>query len=82
MSYYSINISKAEQTKDGKIKIGWNNQPSYAHYFATASRSIGLSSSKAKQLVEELSQMYPMPLYKISVSLHISSSSQVDIKDL
>jgi len=82
MSYYTINIAKADQNKDGSIKIGYNKQPSYSHYFATASRSIGLSSSKAKQLVKELSQIYPMPLYKIEVSLYNASSSQVDIKDL
>lgn len=79
---YTINISKADQNKDGTIKLGWNDKPSYRHYFATASRSIGHTSSKAKQIVEELLQIYPKPLYKIDVSLNQSTSTGVDINEL
>ena len=79
---YTINISKADQNKDGGIKMGWDNKPTYRHYFATASRSIGHSSTKAKQIVEELSQIYPKPLYKIGVSMEQSTSTSVDINEL
>lgn len=79
---YIINISKADQNKDGSIKLGWDNRPSYAHYFATASRSIGYTPSKAKRIVEELSTIYPSPLYKISVSKKETLYNDVDINEL
>jgi len=79
---YTINISKADQNKDGSIKEGWNDKPTYRHYFATASRSIGHDSTKAKKLVEELSKTYPSPLYKISVAMEQSTSTSVEITEL
>jgi hypothetical protein len=79
---YILNISKADQNKDGSIKIGWNDKPTYRHYFATASHSIHYTSSKAKQIVEELSQIYPKPIYKIDVSMEESTSTHVEFNEL
>lgn len=79
---FIINVSKADQNKDGSIKLDLNLKPSYAHYFATASRSIGHTSSKAKRIVAELSTIYPSPLYKIDVSLKEVVYKGVDVNTL
>ena len=79
---FIINVSKADQNKDGTIKLDLNLKPSYAHYFATASRSIGHTSSKAKRIVTELSIIYPSPLYKIDVLIKDVVYEDIDVNTL
>jgi len=79
---YTINIAKADQNKDGSFKLGSDKKPSYAHYFATSTRSIGYASIKAKRIVEELLTIYPSPLFKIEVSMDEKISRKVDIDTL
>lgn len=56
--YYRINVSKLNK------KIG---SPFYEHYFATSEDSV-TDKAKAIELLKDFKKMFPIPMYKISMT--------------
>lgn len=81
MSYIEINISKAKLNRSGEIKPGWNGEPDYHHYFATAERSID-GDPNGKKFLEILAifkETFPKPLYNISMTSWSKIGTKVNL---
>lgn len=64
--HYEINVSKRVDATQR-----------YAHYFATAERSI-TDESKAKATVEHFRQLFPEPEYNVTCTRWMSSGEEMD----
>lgn len=70
--YYEINIAKRTS------KIG---EPLYAHYFATAERSI-TTKERLIEVYAKLKETFPAPEYKIMVTQYSKVGEGIDMKEL
>lgn len=71
--YYEINVSKKREIS--------GRTPQYAHYFATAERSI-TDTETLKVVVKHFLEIFPKPEYQISVSLDEQRRKGIDIDKL
>ena len=81
MGYVEINISKAKLKPSGEIKPGWNGEPEYHHYFATAERSLCCdpNSKKTQELLAKFQEMFPPPIYNISMTSWSKIGTKVNL---
>lgn len=71
--YYEINVSKKREVS--------GRTPQYAHYFATAKRSI-TDTNTLKEILKHFLSIFPKPEYQISISLDEERKKGIDIDEL
>lgn len=71
--HYTINVSKRRE------KPGWNGEPAYSHFFATAENSC-VTAKEALEVYAALKLVFPAPEYQIAVTHWEARGREVDFE--
>ena len=78
--YYEINVSEQQHDRNGVTTIVLG-KPVYAHFFATAERSLQ-SQREMVAVLKVFKEKFPKPQYKLSVTYWETRGEELDVDTL